>query len=88
MLKPSDVGLYASFLAATLFVPVAAGLHWSRPGKTSTLTGTTAGAGTVLLWQVGRMSGVAGSGLSAVDPVVPGLLCSFVAVAGTTALGR
>ncbi len=70
-------------LAGTLFVPVVAGLYWSRATKTGVLAGMTCGGGTVLGWQLARNT-VLSSALSVVEPVIPGLLVSTVAlVAGT-----
>jgi SSS family transporter len=72
------VALYTSLLAGALFVPVVGGLHWSGATKAGALGGMVGGFCAVALWQFLRTASVLPVG-QAVDPVVPGLLCSLVA---------
>jgi len=76
------VALYTSLLAGTLFVPVVGGLHWQAATKRGALGGMVAGFCAVVVWQGLRAWGVAPAVTQAVDPVVPGLLCSLVAFLG------
>jgi len=80
------VALYTSLLAATLFVPVVAGLHWSGTTRRGAVAGMVAGLLAVTVWQVltapGNLVAVAGD----VDPVVPGLLASAVLTVGVSLL--
>lgn len=73
------VALYTSLLAGTLFVPVVGGLHWSAATKRGALGGMVAGFCGVGTWQVLKVLGTASDVTQAVDPVVPGLLCSLLA---------
>jgi SSS family solute:Na+ symporter/sodium/proline symporter len=74
------VALYTSLLAGTLFVPVLAGLYWTEATKSGVISGMTAGILAVLFWQLGRVTGLIGNPLSRVDPIVPGLLVSLLAI--------
>lgn len=70
------VGLYTALLAGALFVPVVAGLHWSRANKTGAIAGMCCGLLAVVCWQAVRITSVTATSLHWIDPVVPGLLCS------------
>ena len=80
------VALYASLLAATLFAPVLAGLHWRRATTSGAVAGILAGFAAVAAWQLltaptGVFAWAAGA-----DPVFPGVACSAVATVGVSAL--
>jgi len=77
------VALYTSLLAGTLFVPVVAGLYRPRATKPAVLAGMTCGGTTVFAWQLARDAALPPP-FAAVDPVVPGLLVSAVALVGAT----
>lgn len=74
------VALYASLLAGTLFVPVLAGLYWTDATKSGVIAGMIGGMTAVALWQVGRETDSLGDLLGSVDPVIPGLLTSLLAL--------
>ncbi|OTF06487.1 sodium:solute symporter [Halorubrum sp. SD612] len=88
------VALYTSVLGSTLFVPVLGGLHWDAATGDGAFAGVVVGFVTATAWQVltevwtvDRLGS-----LTAVDPVVPGVIASaaaFVAVslADTDRLG-
>jgi len=75
------VALYTSLLAGTLFAPVLAGLYWTEATKSGVISGMGAGIVAVLCWQLLRATESLGDPLVSVDPVVPGLLVSVLAIA-------
>lgn len=75
------VALYASLLGATLFAPLLAALHWSQTTAAGAAAGMAAGFAAAAGWHVLSTAGVAAAGLAAiVDPVVPGVAASALAV--------
>ena len=75
------VALYTSLLAGTLFAPVLAGLYWPEATKSGVISGMVSGMFSVLGWQLVRATELLGEPLVSVDPVVPGLLVSLLAIA-------
>ena len=74
------VALYASLLAGALFAPVLAGLYWTEATKSGVISGMVSGIFAVLCWQLVRVTELLGDPLASVDPVVPGLLVSLLAI--------
>jgi len=74
------VALYTSMLAGTLFAPVLAGLYWTEATKSGVISGMVSGIFAVLCWQLLRATELLGDPLASVDPVVPGLLVSLLAI--------
>lgn len=80
------VALYTSLLASTLFVPVVAGLHWKGATTAGALGGMVAGLAAVVVWQLTTAAEGSLAAFGAVDPVVPGLLCSVGATVALSVL--
>jgi Na+/proline symporter len=81
--------LNLSLQGATLFVPVLFGLHWDRATTAGGIGAMIVGFGTVTGWYVGTtVIGVIPPGVSNTvgDPVVPGVLASFVTLVVVSAL--
>jgi SSS family transporter len=74
------VALYASLLGATLFAPLLAALHWPRTTGIGAAAGMAAGFVAAAGWHVLSAPGGPVAGLVAVDPVVPGVAASALAV--------
>jgi len=82
------VALYTSLLAATLFVPVVAGLHWSGTTTGGAVAGMAAGLAAVAGWQLATAPGGPLAAAGVVDPVVPGLCVSAVATVAVSLATR
>lgn len=77
------VVLQASMMGGMFFVPLVFGLHWRRANTAGGIAGMVAGFTTVLLWHIGTdIVPVVPESVSTVitDPVIPGVLASFVAL--------
>jgi len=74
--------LQASMMGGTFFVPFLGGLHWRRANTPGSVAGMLAGFATVVVWHVGTdVYGFVPQTVDASvgDPVVPGVVASFVA---------
>lgn len=81
------VVLQASMMGGMFFMPLVLGLHWPRANTIGGIGGMIAGFATVLLWHIlGSVMSVIPSNLAAWDPVIPGVIVSFVTVVGLSYL--
>jgi len=78
------VALYASLLGATLFAPVLAALHWPETTGAGAAAGMAVGFAAAAGWHVLSAPGGPLAGLVVVDPVVPGVAASALAVAAVS----
>jgi len=77
------VVLQASMMGGMFFVPLVFGLHWKRANTWGGIAGMVVGFATVVLWHIGTeiYSWVPASVTDVIgDPVIPGVLMSFVAL--------
>ncbi|MEF8877624.1 MAG: hypothetical protein V5A60_12985, partial [Haloarculaceae archaeon] len=77
--------LNLSLQGSMLFVPVLLGMHWRRATTAGGIGAMVAGFFTVVAWHVGtELTGVVPPAVAATigDPVVPGLVVSFVVLVG------
>ncbi|MDH5019480.1 sodium:solute symporter family protein [Halobacterium rubrum] len=74
------VALYASLLGATLFAPLLAALHWPGTTGIGAAAGMVAGFAAAAGWHVLSAPGGPVADVVVVDPVVPGVAASALAV--------
>ncbi|MFD1514344.1 sodium:solute symporter family protein [Halomarina rubra] len=84
------VVLQASMMGGMFFVPLVLGLHWRRANTAGGVAAMVVGFSTVVAWHVAtEIYGVVPASVTAVitDPVIPGVVMSFVAMVLGTYLG-
>jgi SSS family transporter len=81
------VALYSSLLAATLFAPVVAGLHWPSATAAGAVAGILVGFVVVVAWQALTNPGAPLAWASVVNPVFPGVAASALATVGVSLAG-
>ncbi|HSM03692.1 MAG TPA: sodium/solute symporter [Longimicrobiales bacterium] len=68
--------LFSALMAAAFFAPVVLGVYWARATRQGALAAMIGGAGATFLWEA--------FGSETVDPVLPGVVVSFVLLWGVS----